>query len=161
MAAESMLPWRPQRCCFDGCAASLAAAQRMPHIARCASQPRLARCRPWPGMPFAIRQSRTERDARREVIEPGLLGTAGVVCDLAVVALAQGCLLAEGLRGLPDSLPRWLRTLTAGFGGLSRGSEGGRRDGLLGVVCHTYLLATQLTSSMTCMCMSVCVYVGQ
>ena len=55
-------------------------------------------------MPFAIRQSRTERDARREVIEPGLLGTAGVVCDLAVVALAQGCLLAEGLRGLPDSL---------------------------------------------------------
>ena len=55
-------------------------------------------------MPFATRESRTERDARREVIEPGLLGTAGVVCDLAVVALAQGCLLAEGLRGLPDSL---------------------------------------------------------
>ena len=34
-------------------------------------------------------------------------------------------------------------------GGLSRGSEGGRRDGLLGVVCHTYLLATQLGPQFT------------
>ena len=46
-------------------------------------------------------------------------------------------------------------------GGLSRGVRGGQTSGLSGVVCHTYLLATQLTSSMTCMCMSVCVYVGQ
>ena len=60
---------------------------------------------------FRDRQSRAKRVVLRGPMEPGLLGATDVVCDRAVVALAQGCLPPAGLRGLPNCLPKSERDL--------------------------------------------------